>query len=156
MIGFFDVAIPLDHEKLVAEGQVPKLEPNTTIEDRARELIANFDRDGDGKLKKEELPKQFQLAFGMLDTNSDEAIDTAEATTFIKMRGGQDEAAVASSAIARGATRTRSSASAKAKSARARLTKKKQPTLRLTKTTRPTRPTPNKRLPAAAGAARDT
>jgi peroxiredoxin len=89
MLGFFDVAIPLDREKLLAEGKVPKLEPNSTIEDRAKELITNFDRDGDGTLKKDELPDRFQTAFAFLDANGDEVIDAAEATTFIKLQGGR-------------------------------------------------------------------
>jgi peroxiredoxin len=89
MLGFFDVAVPLDREKLLADGSVPKLQPNSTMEDRAQELIANFDRDGDGMLKKEELPDRFQVAFGLLDANRDEEIDVAEATKFIKMQGGR-------------------------------------------------------------------
>ncbi len=89
MIGFFDVAVPLDHEKLLADGSVPKLQPNSTMEDRAKELIANFDRDGDGMLKKDELPDRFQVAFGLLDANRDEQIDVTEATKFIKLQGGR-------------------------------------------------------------------
>jgi peroxiredoxin len=89
MLGFFDVAVPVDREALVTKGTVPKLEPNSTVEDRAMELIANFDRDGDGKLKKDELPGRFQQAFAFLDGNGDEEIDVTEATTFIKMQGGR-------------------------------------------------------------------
>jgi peroxiredoxin/mono/diheme cytochrome c family protein len=89
MLGFFDVAVPIDREKLLADGTVPKLQPNSTMEDRARELIANFDRDGDNLLKKEELPGRFQMAFGMLDGNKDEKIDVSEAANFIKLQGGR-------------------------------------------------------------------
>jgi peroxiredoxin len=89
MIGFFDVAIPIDREKLLAEGTIPKLEPNSTVEDRAKELVSNFDRDGDGKLTKDELPERFQMAFGLLDANGDDEIDVAEATNFVKMSGGR-------------------------------------------------------------------
>ncbi len=89
MIGFFDVAVPLDREKLLADGTIPKLEPNASLEDRAGELIANFDRDGDGKLVKDELPDRFQQAFGLLDANKDESIDAAEAAAFLKSGGGR-------------------------------------------------------------------
>ncbi|MGD9720532.1 MAG: redoxin domain-containing protein [Pirellulales bacterium] len=89
MLGFFDVAVPIDREKLLADGTVPKLEAQTNVADRAKELIANFDRDGDGLLKKEELPDRFQTVFGLLDGNKDGSIDVAEATTFIKMQGGR-------------------------------------------------------------------
>ena len=89
MIGFFDVAVPIDREKLLATGKPPELQPISSVEDKAQELIAQFDRDGDGKLVKDELPKQFQQAFGLLDANKDESIDVAEATNFVKMSGGR-------------------------------------------------------------------
>jgi hypothetical protein len=89
MIGFFDVAVPIDRDKLLAEGKIPQLEPNSTVEDRAKELVANFDRDGDGKLQKEELPQRFQMALSLIDTNGDEVIDVAEATAFVKLSGGR-------------------------------------------------------------------
>jgi hypothetical protein len=89
MLGFFDVAVPIDREKLLADGTVPKLQPDSNMEDRARELIANFDRDGDNLLQKEELPDRFQMAFGLLDGNKDEKIDVSEAANFIKLQGGR-------------------------------------------------------------------
>ena len=89
MIGFFDVAVPIDREKLLAEGKVPKLEPDSKVEDRAKDLLTQFDSDGDGKLTKDELPDQFQAAFGLLDKNGDKAIDLDEATAFVKMSGGR-------------------------------------------------------------------
>jgi len=89
MLGFFDVAVPIDREKLLADGTVPRLQPDSNMEDRARELIANFDRDGDNLLKKDELPDRFQMAFGLLDGNKDEKIDVSEAANFIKLQGGR-------------------------------------------------------------------
>ncbi len=41
MIGFFDVAIPIDREKLLATGTIPKLEPAATLEDRAKSSSAS-------------------------------------------------------------------------------------------------------------------
>ncbi len=89
MIGFFDVAIPIDREALLADGTVPELKPNSTDEDRARELISNFDKNDDGRLQKDELPGRFRAAIGFLDANSDDEIDVAEAVKFVKMRGGR-------------------------------------------------------------------
>lgn len=89
MIGFFDVAVPVDREKLLADGTVPKLQPTAKVEDRAQELIAQLDGNGDGKLAKEELPERFQLMFGFMDANRDGFIDADEALTFVKARGGR-------------------------------------------------------------------
>jgi len=88
MIGFFDVAIPLDREKLVAKGEIPQLQPSATIEDRARDLISQFDADKDGMLIKTEVPEQFQKFFGMIDQSGDGKVDVAEATNFVKLTGG--------------------------------------------------------------------
>lgn len=89
MIGFFDVAIPLDREKLLADGTIPKLEPAATIEDRAKELVSQLDGNGDGKLTKDEVPERFQLMFGLLDANHDGFVDADEALKFVKASGGR-------------------------------------------------------------------
>jgi hypothetical protein len=89
MIGFFDVATPIDRAKLLAKGGVPRLEPVATLEDRARDLISQFDRNGDGKLSKEELPAGKQRLFGLLDRNHDGFLDVDEVIAFIKASGGK-------------------------------------------------------------------
>ena len=89
MIGFFDVAIPLNRDKLLADGTIPKLEPAATLQDRARELVNQLDGDGDGKLTKDEVPERFQLMFGLLDRNADGFVDADEALTFVKASGGR-------------------------------------------------------------------
>ncbi len=89
MIGFFDVAIPLDREKLLADGTIPKLEPSASIEDRAKELVGQLDGNGDGKLTKDEVPERFQLMFGLLDANHDGFVDADEALKFVKANGGR-------------------------------------------------------------------
>ena len=101
MIGFFDVAIPIDREKLLTAGTIPKLEPAATLEDRAEELLSEFDNDGDGKLAKAELPKQFQGLFILLDRNRDGFLDTAEVLVFVKASAGRRRAPVATSAGSR-------------------------------------------------------
>jgi peroxiredoxin/mono/diheme cytochrome c family protein len=88
MIGFFDVAVPLDREKLLADGTIPRLEPAATVEDRAKELVSQLDGNGDGKLTKDEVPERFALMFGMLDGNKDGFVDADEALVFIKAAGG--------------------------------------------------------------------
>jgi Ca2+-binding EF-hand superfamily protein len=90
MIGFFDVATPIDREQL-AKGIVPKLEPLATIEDRARELIAQFDRNGDGKLSKDELPDGHKWLFNLLDRNHDGFLDVEEVTVFVKANEGKPQ-----------------------------------------------------------------
>ena len=89
MIGFFDVAVPIDREKLLADGTIPKLEPTATIEDRAAELISQLDVNGDGKLTKDEAPERFQVMFGLLDSNHDGFVDAGEALVFMKAAGGR-------------------------------------------------------------------
>jgi hypothetical protein len=84
MIGFFDVAIPIDREKLLTAGIVPKLEPAATLEDRAEELLSEFDDNGDGKLARAELPKPYKGLFVLLDRNRDGFLDAAEVLVFVK------------------------------------------------------------------------
>lgn len=89
MIGFFDVATPINRAKFLADGAVPMLEPSATVEDRARELISQFDRNGDGKLTKDELPEKFHGLFGLLDRNRDGFLDEDEVLVFVKANGGR-------------------------------------------------------------------
>jgi hypothetical protein len=89
MIGFFDVAIPFDREKLLATATIPKLEPAATLEDRAQELLSEFDNDSDDKLARDELPKQFQGLFILLDRNRDGFLDAAEVLVFVKASAGR-------------------------------------------------------------------
>lgn len=84
MIGFFDVALPVDRAKLLASGEVPKLEPASGPEERAKKLVAELDENGDGKLTRDELPGRFQAMFGFLDANHDGVVDVDEALEFVK------------------------------------------------------------------------
>ena len=89
MIGFFDVAIPIDREKLLADGTIPKLEPAATIEDRAKELVDQLDGNGDGKLTNDEVPERFKPIFGLMDSNHDGFVDVDEALVFVKASAGR-------------------------------------------------------------------
>lgn len=84
MIGFFDVAIPVDREKLLKNGEIPRLESAGGMEERARLLVAGMDENGDGKISREELPERFGLFLGFIDKNKDGAVDADEAIDFFK------------------------------------------------------------------------
>jgi peroxiredoxin len=90
MIGFFDVAVPVDREKLLAEGTIPQLQPKVppAIE-RAKELIAQFDADGDGELTIEEVPDFVKRRFDELDQDGDDELEVEEVAEFVKRRGGR-------------------------------------------------------------------
>lgn len=46
--------------------------------ERAEQRLASYDKDGDGKLTKEELPERMQRRFDAMDTNKDGVIDADE------------------------------------------------------------------------------
>lgn len=92
MLGFFDVALAIDREKLVKDKVAPRLEAMGTIEDRARDLLASMDENGDGKVSMDELPGRFRAFSGLIDRNSDGAIDEAELLGFIKFMREQQGA----------------------------------------------------------------
>jgi len=89
MIGFFDVALPVDREKLLADGSIPALEPNLPAAmEQAKQLIAQFDEDGDGEITRDELPEgQARQFFKMIDQDGDDELELDEVTEFIKRRG---------------------------------------------------------------------
>jgi mono/diheme cytochrome c family protein len=88
MLGFFDVAIPIDREKLLADGAVPRLEPvNRSPQELAEELISQFDSNRDGKLTADEVPPRFAGLFTTLDANKDGALDKDEVTALTRLRG---------------------------------------------------------------------
>ncbi len=50
--------------------------------------LMQFDKDGDGKLTKEELPEQAQAFFDRMDTNGDGSVDSAEMAEVRRRMGG--------------------------------------------------------------------
>lgn len=52
-------------------------------------LIERFDKDGDGKLAKEELSERMQGRFAKMDTDQDGFVTAAELTTAMENRGGK-------------------------------------------------------------------
>ena len=87
MIGFVDVAIPIDKKKL-ARGEVPKLRSNATTKDRANDLLTEFDKNSDGKLTQNEVPEKLKEFFPIIDQNHDGTVDAKEAADAVKMIPG--------------------------------------------------------------------
>lgn len=73
MIGYFDVAIPKQKE---AVADKPKV--TNAARERAKQIFKFFDKDGDGKVKREDLPNGLQRGFDRLDTNNDEILTLEE------------------------------------------------------------------------------
>ncbi len=82
MIGFFEVAVPIDHSKDQEDGEPKPLNDveRTKATRAAEQLIKRFDRDGDGVVRHDETPKAFAtFAFSRFDTNEDKTITPDEA-----------------------------------------------------------------------------
>lgn len=83
MIAFFDVAIPVDPPNRTVR-RTERRALTKDAEDRAQraadELIARFDRDGDGAVQRKETPNAFAtFAFNRFDANRDKTITRDEA-----------------------------------------------------------------------------
>ncbi len=85
MIGFYDVAMKID-PKDRESGNIPDIEPS--IEWQADRLIERIDRNGDGKVAKDELGQrpQLQAFFAIMDKNADEVVTRDEVIATIKQR----------------------------------------------------------------------
>jgi Ca2+-binding EF-hand superfamily protein len=63
--------------------------PAATRPDEGADRFKQLDRNGDGKLQKDELPGPMQAMFEKADTNSDGAVTRAELKKVVEaMRGG--------------------------------------------------------------------
>jgi hypothetical protein len=60
MIGYFDLAIPFDPKNPEAAGQLETMA-------RARQIAQSFDKNGDGKIERDELPDRMKPLFDKLD-----------------------------------------------------------------------------------------
>ncbi|MBX9655227.1 redoxin domain-containing protein [bacterium] len=88
MLGFMDVAIPVDKKKL-ARGEVPRLRSSATTKERATDLLTEFDKNGDKKLTADEVPEKVKQFFPVVDQNHDGVVDAKEAADFVKMMPGE-------------------------------------------------------------------
>ncbi|MFO0944641.1 MAG: redoxin domain-containing protein [Planctomycetota bacterium] len=85
MLGFFDVAVKIDREQLAKEKVAPRLESAGTMEDRAKDMLASMDENGDGKVSMNELPQRFRAFTVLIDRNRDGGVDDTELLEFIKV-----------------------------------------------------------------------
>ncbi|MFN3150054.1 redoxin domain-containing protein [Bremerella sp.] len=76
MIGYFDVAVPVDPKTLAKKdkpGDVPQ-----EVLDKADELITKFDTNQDGEVAREEVPEKGHNVFDRLDSNGDKTVTRQE------------------------------------------------------------------------------
>lgn len=83
MIGFFDVAVKVDKQDVLA-GKFPELLPSA--EWQAKRLMERFDKNADGKVTPEELPSRAQGLLTRLDQNNDKELTLDEVVTMIKLQ----------------------------------------------------------------------
>lgn len=76
MIGYFDVAMPVD-PKTLAKNDKPGEVPQEVL-DKADELITKFDTNKDGKVDRAEVPEKGHNVFDRLDSNSDNTVTRQE------------------------------------------------------------------------------
>lgn len=84
MIGFYDVAVPVDQKQL-AKGVVPSLESAGTFLEQAKNMFAEMDANRDGKLSPDELPERFARFMVLIDKDHDGAVSEEEILSFIKL-----------------------------------------------------------------------
>jgi hypothetical protein len=90
MIGFFEVAFPVNTSELKA-GSPIELVP--TLDSIAKGIIDGFDKNKDGKVSRAETPLQGQLFFGRLDLDKNGEITVPEVVKALKEQqksGGND------------------------------------------------------------------
>jgi peroxiredoxin len=81
MIGFYDVAYPVDQEA-IQSGKSLKLKP--TSESVAKRILKRFDKDGDGKVVFSEVPRRGKLFFLRFDKNGDGELTVKEVAAIIE------------------------------------------------------------------------
>lgn len=76
MIGYFDVAVPVDPKQLSAKGKPAKSEP--TVNDRAKEVARQFDKNKNGTVEFSEIPDRLQKIFKRLDADGNNKLTVKE------------------------------------------------------------------------------
>jgi len=74
MIGYFHISIPIDPKT----GRAPELKKASASRPSAAQVFAMLDTDKDGKLLRDEVPKQVLPMFDRLDTNKDKILEKTE------------------------------------------------------------------------------
>jgi Ca2+-binding EF-hand superfamily protein len=84
MIGYFDYAVPTkveekkSDEKKPDEKKDPPMETPAEGRERGMALLKQLDKNGDGKLQRDEVPEALQRAFDRMDTNRDGVVTMEE------------------------------------------------------------------------------
>ena len=74
MIGYFHVSIPIDP----SIGRAPEMKKTRPARPSPAQIFAMLDADNDGKVLREEVPKQLQPVFDRLDSNADGVLEKSE------------------------------------------------------------------------------
>ncbi len=74
MIGYFHVSIPIDP----SIGRAPEMKKAKTARPTPAQIFARLDADNDGKVLRDEVPKQLQPVFDSLDKNADGILEKSE------------------------------------------------------------------------------
>ncbi len=88
MIGFYEVAVPVDAKSL-KPGAPFDLQP--TAESAAQGILQQFDKNGDGKVSRSEVPLRAQAFFLRMDTNNDGEITVEEVVKAMKQQQKQQQ-----------------------------------------------------------------
>jgi peroxiredoxin/mono/diheme cytochrome c family protein len=83
MIGFMEVAMPIETELANEAEDEPDDQHLAAAEKAAAQFIRRFDQNDDGNVERDEVPESFRVfAFGRFDKNRDRRIDIDEAREF--------------------------------------------------------------------------
>ncbi len=96
MIGYFDVAIPVDQTKNAAAKKVKKNVPTpkakAKVDERVKKFFAKLDKNGDGFIVRDETPKYLLKGFDRADLDRNGKVTLEElATVMAAARGGNPQ-----------------------------------------------------------------
>ena len=78
MIGYFDVAVPRAAMKEQQKGAGQTGNEQQTMREHVRLMLDRYDRDGDGRISRDEIPDQGRRLFGIVDANKDGVLSQRE------------------------------------------------------------------------------
>ena len=85
MIGYFDIAVPVDPVAFAkTEAARAKKAPKIDWKRKARKVVKRFDKNGDGRISRSEIPDRLGRVFKKMDLNGDEMVTVEELVRVIK------------------------------------------------------------------------